>query len=103
MADSAPIRITVVYALPERQASVDLEVPEQTSVADAVARSGLAARFADIASRPLACAIYGRSVPLTRRVRDGDRVEILRPLTIDPKENRRQTARAAAIRKQRTR
>ncbi|MGH6611456.1 MAG: RnfH family protein [Burkholderiaceae bacterium] len=96
-------RITVVYAMPERQTIIELEVPERTSVADAVLRSGLAARFADIASRPLACAIYGRLVPLTHPVRDGDRIEILRPLLIDPKENRRRTARAAPLRKQQRR
>ena len=49
-------------------------------------------RFPEIATRPLACAIFGRAVALARKVRPGDRVEILRPLLIDPKEQRRQAA-----------
>lgn len=93
------VRVCVIYAMPERQVIVELEVPEGTSVADTVARAGLARRFPQIASRPLACAIHGRAVALTASVRGGDRIEILRPLLIDPKENRRQAA--ARARKQR--
>lgn len=95
MAMAEAVRIAVVYALPERQVIVDLEVPEGTSVADAVARTDLARRFPEIASRPLACAVYGKAVPLTSVVRAGDRIEILRPLLIDPKEGRRQAAARA--------
>jgi putative ubiquitin-RnfH superfamily antitoxin RatB of RatAB toxin-antitoxin module len=60
-----------------------------------VARSGLARRCAEIATLPLACAIYGRVVALTHELRAGDRVEILRPLLVDPKEQRRQAAARA--------
>lgn len=92
-------RIQVVYATPDRQEIVDLPLASPMSVADAVARSGLLRRFLEIAARPLACAIFGCIAPLTRELRAGDRVEILRPLTIDPKEQRRQ---AAALAKART-
>jgi putative ubiquitin-RnfH superfamily antitoxin RatB of RatAB toxin-antitoxin module len=90
MADLIPV--SVVYALPERQVTVELRVPPGTSVADAVASSGLTRRFAEITTRPLACAIYGRVVALTQELCAGDRVEILRPLLVDPKEQRRQAA-----------
>jgi putative ubiquitin-RnfH superfamily antitoxin RatB of RatAB toxin-antitoxin module len=88
------IAVSVVYALPDRQVTVDLRVPPGTSVADAVTSSGLVQRFTEIASRPLACAVYGRAVALTYVLRAGDRVEILRPLLIDPKEQRRKAAAA---------
>jgi putative ubiquitin-RnfH superfamily antitoxin RatB of RatAB toxin-antitoxin module len=92
----APINVmpsvAVVYALPDRQVSVRLVVDAGTTVAEAVAQSGLAERFAEIEESELACAIYGRVVLLTQVLADGDRVEILRPLLIDPKENRRRSA-----------
>jgi uncharacterized protein len=93
------LRVRVVYALPDQQASVSLEVSPGTTVADAVTRSKLLDKFTDAAARPLACAVFGRAVPLTYELREGDRVEILRPLLIDPKQNRREAAersRAAA-------
>lgn len=86
------VRVRVVYALPERQPMIDVELKSGASVADAVAASGLTAEFPEIASRPLQCAVYGRVVTPEDPVRDGDRVEILRPLIADPKENRRAAA-----------
>jgi uncharacterized protein len=86
------MRVSVVYALPDRQALVELELPEPATVADAVARSGLLQQFPEIGSRPLACAVYGRAVMESHVLRAGDRVEILRPLQVDPKESRRRAA-----------
>jgi len=93
--------VEVVYALPERQVLVTLDLPGGATVAQAVAHSGLIRRFPEIDGRPLACAIYSRPVSLDHVLSAQDRVEILRPLLIDPKENRRQAAarnRAAAKR-----
>lgn len=89
------IAISVVYAMPDRQALVKLQVPSGTTVADAVRLSGLASRFPELATAPLDCAIFGRVVPLDQAVAAGDRVEVLRPLLIDPKESRRQAAARA--------
>ena len=89
------MRVWVVYALPDRQAVRELELPESASVADAVARSGLLQQFPEIADRPLACAIYGRAVTDSQVLRADDRVEILRPLQVDPKESRRRAAARA--------
>ena len=93
------LRVRVVYALPDQQVSVELEVPPGTTAADAVTRSKLLEKFPEAAARPLACAVFGRAVPVTYELREGDRVEILRPLLIDPKQSRREAAersRAAA-------
>lgn len=86
------LEVSVVYALPERQAIVKLRVPNGTTVADAVERSSLASRFPEIAASQLNCAIFGRAVSNSQTLIEGDRVEILRPLIADPKENRRQAA-----------
>ena len=92
MESSELLRIRVVYALPDHQATVDLQLPPGTSLNEAVARSGLLEKFPEAAARPLSCAIFGRAVPLTYELRDGDRIEILRPLLIDPKQSRREAA-----------
>jgi uncharacterized protein len=86
------MRVWVVYALPDRQALRELELPESATVAEAIARSGLPEQFPEIASRPLACAIFGRAVADSQVLRADDRVEILRPLRVDPKESRRRAA-----------
>lgn len=92
MPEAERIRISVVYALPDRQSAVDLTVPATTTVEQAVARSGLLERFPQIAAQPLQCAVFGRAVALSDPLAEGDRVEILRPLQIDPKVSRRQAA-----------
>ena len=86
------LRIRVVYALPDQQVGVELHVPPGTTVAEAVTRSNLLQKFPEAAARPLSCAVFGRAVPLTHELREGDRVEILRPLLIDPKQSRREAA-----------
>ena len=86
------MRVWVVYALPDRQSVQELELPQSATVADAVARSGLLQTFPEIADAPLACAIYGRAVADSCILHADDRVEILRPLQVDPKESRRRAA-----------
>jgi len=86
------MRIWVVYALPDRQSVQELQLPEPATVAEAVARSGLLQQFPELGNRPLACAIFGRAVADSHLLRADDRVEILRPLQVDPKESRRRAA-----------
>jgi uncharacterized protein len=94
---AAPLQVDVVYALPGEQHIVPLTVPHDCSVTRAVERSGLLQRFPSILERPLQYAIFNRVVEGSALLRQGDRVEILRPLQIDPKEaRRREAARARA-------
>ncbi len=86
------MRVWVVYALAEQQTVQELDLPESATVAEAVARSGLLQQFPEIAERPLVCAIYGHAVADSHILRADDRVEILRPLQVDPKESRRRAA-----------
>jgi len=71
-----------VLARPERQTLRRVMLPEGSTVADAVAASGFDAT-------PGRVGIYGSVVPAGTVLRDGDRVEIYRPLRADPKELRR--------------
>lgn len=96
----ASIRIEVVFALPDRQCVLPLEVAAGTTLHEAVLQSGIAARFPGmIDPDTMSVGVFGKieKSPRSRLLADGDRVEIYRPLTVDPKEARR--ARAARKRK----
>ena len=83
------ITVEVVYALPLEQQIRTLEVPQGTTVAQAVALSG----YSQGALLDCAVARHGRPVALDTVLRDFDRIEILRPLRVDPKEARRRRQR----------
>lgn len=91
MAGEGGLFVELVYALPDCQDLITLEVPVGTTVGEAILSSGLAGRHGiDVAS--VLAGIYGRRVGLERVLRDGDRVEIYRPLKADPKQARRRRA-----------
>lgn len=83
------MKVSVVYALPDRQIVRELELPEGATVAAALGGSGLLQEFPAInpASTPLG--IYGRVVSGDVLLQAGDRVEIYRPLNAEPKTARR--------------
>jgi len=83
------LRVEVIYALPDVQRVVALELAEGATAAEAVAASGLVRA----AAQAYALGSFGQRIRPDRRVCDGDRIEILRPLAADPKEARRARAR----------
>ena len=87
-----PIRIEVVFALPERQVLVEVSLPSTASVADAIETAGLVRAFPDEDLQALPVGIWGKPVSRAAALQEGDRVEIYRPLVIDPKEARRRRA-----------
>jgi uncharacterized protein len=89
----ALLQIEVAYARPDEQVVLKVDVPEGARVADAIARSGLLARFPEIDLALNKVGIHARVVALEDRLTSGDRVEIYRPLQADPKEVRRAKAR----------
>jgi uncharacterized protein len=90
---SAPdLRVEVVYAAPERQVRYVLRVAEGGTVSDAIRNSGVLEAFPEIDLVHNRVGIYGKLVRPEQTLRDGDRVEIYRPLSIDPKEARRTRA-----------
>jgi uncharacterized protein len=98
--DAELITVEVAYALPERQCLVEISVPHGTSAFDAVQRSGIAREFPGVDFATASMGIFskpldGKTLPLPRdyQLKPRDRVEIYRPLLVDPKEAR--LARAA--------
>jgi uncharacterized protein len=90
------ITVEVVYALPEQQQLIALQVPVGTTALGAVRLSGIAGLFAGIDIEQTPMGIFGKSVDAASHVlAAGERVEIYRPLLIDPKESRK--ARAAKV------
>ena len=87
----ATIRVEVVLAQ-ARSADVSvLTLPAGATALDAVRASGVLARHPVAAGGKLG--LHGKVVPESRRLEDGDRVELYRPLAMDPKEARRKRAR----------
>lgn len=89
-------RCVVVFALPDRQWQWPIELPEQATVDDALRLARSQAPGLDIPWDSADVGIFGEIRDRVALVRDGDRIEIYRPLRSDPKESRR--ARAAARR-----
>lgn len=79
------MQIVVVYSEPGQQASLKLEVPEGTCVKAAIERSGILGLFPHIDLGVQKVGIYARIVKLDTVLREGDRVEIYRQITCDPK------------------
>jgi putative ubiquitin-RnfH superfamily antitoxin RatB of RatAB toxin-antitoxin module len=92
--NEANIRVEVVYALPEKQLLLSLEVPEGTTLEEAIERSGIVNEFPGLEVDPQRVGIFGNKARLQDTLREGDRVEIYRPLIADPKESRRQRAKS---------
>ena len=82
-------RVEIVNALPDGYQRQIIDLADGASVGDALA----AAHVQVPAQGIVAVAIYGVVVQPTRLLEDGDRLELLRPLLADPKENRRRRAR----------
>jgi putative ubiquitin-RnfH superfamily antitoxin RatB of RatAB toxin-antitoxin module len=89
-----PLAVTVVFAAPGVEAIVAVDVPAGATVSDAIARSGLAARL-NLDSASLEFAIFGQRVNADTPLAEGDRVELTRPLVVDPMDVRRQRATRA--------
>lgn len=85
------ISVEIAYAEAERQFLRRIVLPQGSTVADAIAASGLETALAIDASR-LATGIWSRIVARDAALADGDRVELYRPLKADPKESRRRRA-----------
>lgn len=83
------MQITVVYVKPGQQCCVVLAVDAATTVHQAILRSGLLNHFTEIRLGETVVGIFGRKVALDALLQPGDRIEIYRPLPLDPKAARR--------------
>lgn len=87
------LSIEVVFATPDRQESVSLDVEPGTTLGEAIERSRVQKLFPEVDLGACSTGIWNRVQPRETVLKDGDRIEIYRPLEIDPKERRRQRAR----------
>jgi putative ubiquitin-RnfH superfamily antitoxin RatB of RatAB toxin-antitoxin module len=87
------MRVSVAAAWRGEQHVVELDLAEGARAIDAVHASGLAARFPGIAPESLELGIWSRRCAADAPLREGDRVEIYRPLEADAKEMRRERSR----------
>ena len=79
----APLRVELAWSPAPRQVTtMRLTLPAGSTLADAIGLSG-------INTDGLQCGIWGRLRALDDSLRDGDRIELFRPLQVDPKEARR--------------
>lgn len=91
MAESL-INVSVVYALPDRQFQIELQVAPGTTLEEVVRQSGLLQQLPDIDLTQARVGIYGKLKTPETLVREHDRIEIYRPLIADPKDARRSRA-----------
>jgi len=89
---SAKIVVEVAYALPEKQYLQRVTLEEGATLEQAIVASGLLSLRTDIDLARNKVGIFSRPAKLQDKVQDGDRVEIYRPLTADPKALRRMRA-----------
>jgi len=83
-------QVEVAYARPDKQEIVVVQVAEGTTAVEAVELSDIAAIFPEIYAGSIDMGIFGKVIknPADHELRDGDRVELYRPLHIDPKQAR---------------
>jgi putative ubiquitin-RnfH superfamily antitoxin RatB of RatAB toxin-antitoxin module len=98
-----PVRVEIIYALPEQQTILTVEVAQGTTVRQAIIASGVIERHPEINLAAADFGIWNEKVDPDYCVRDGDRIEIYRPLVADPGTMRRQRARQNASQKRRRR
>jgi putative ubiquitin-RnfH superfamily antitoxin RatB of RatAB toxin-antitoxin module len=84
------IQVEVAFAAPDRQSILKVSVAEGTSIFDGAVQSGIDKIYPEIDFESADMGIFGKSVkkPKDQILREGDRVEIYRPLLIDPKQAR---------------
>ena len=86
------IVVEVAYATPKKQLIIPVKVSKGTNIKQAIERSGIQKEFDDIDLNINHVGIFGKKTSLNHVLDEKDRVEIYRPLIIDPKEQRRRKA-----------
>ncbi|AXE36928.1 RnfH family protein [Chromobacterium phragmitis] len=86
------LNVEVAYARPDRQWLVALNLPEGATVQGAALASGILEVCPELDRSALKLGVFGKAAKPDAPLREGDRVEIYRPLLADPKEVRRQRA-----------
>ncbi len=91
------IGVEIAYASDSQQKVISLEVAADSSVLHAIEQSGILQQFTQIDLTTMKVGIFGRLVALTDPIQPGDRIEIYRPLQVDPKQKRRTKAQERGL------
>ncbi len=83
------ISVELVFALPEKQVLRSITLAAGSTVGDVIMKGDLVSEFPGVDLEKAQAGIWGRLVDRDHVVRDGDRVELYRPLDVDPREARR--------------
>ena len=86
------MKVEVAYARPDVQVILEVDVPEGATAEEAIRASGILERFPEIDLAKQKVGIFSKVAPLSKELREWDRVEIYRALIADPKAARRQRA-----------
>lgn len=86
------IMVEVSYASTREQLIISIKVPEDINVKQAIEKSGIQKKFPEIDLGKNNVGIFGKQTTLGHSLKNKDRIEIYRPLIIDPKELRRKKA-----------
>lgn len=86
------IVVEVVYALPDEQTLLRIDVSEGTEIKDVIIQSKIIEDYPELELDKLDVGIFGKMARMNYKVREFDRVEIYRPLIADPKEVRKRRA-----------
>ena len=97
MTNLKALEVEVAYALPEQQWLVRVQLPPGARAAQAVSAARGSPGFPELGDQPLRIAVWGQPAALDDALQPGDRVEILRPLKIDPRAARRELAAAGRV------
>lgn len=87
------IAIEVAYASPTKQVIIALEVEQHCTIEQAILLSNILDQFPEINLQGQKIGIFSKIKKLSDPIKAGDRIEIYRPLIIDPKEARRAKAK----------
>lgn len=90
--DATRLRVEVAYARPDEQSIFSLEVPPETTIEQTIRQSGILEHYPEICLENQDVGVFGKLKRLSDTLRNGDRVEIYRPLKADPKQSRRKRA-----------
>ncbi len=87
------INVIVAYAKPSKQVEIEVKVSKHANVAMAIKASGILTQFPELVLEDLTVGLHAKKCQLDSPVKEGDRVEIYRPLVIDPMAARRLRAK----------
>lgn len=82
------IKVEVAYAKADQQRIIAVEVLPNATIEDAIMASNILNQFPEINLDDVKVGVFSKLASLQSRLREGDRVEIYRPLQIDPKQAR---------------